>query len=91
MHHYLCRFLAGDQDQMEQVMDVLLKKCILSALIVFYISYISISKTLVNVLNCVEVHDSAVAGIDQTTDYWVLDTDVVCHKGSHAILAGLLA
>ena len=69
----------------------LLKKCILSALVVFYISYISISKTLVNVLNCVEVHDSAVAGIDQTTDYWVLDTDVICYEGSHAILAGLLA
>ena len=69
----------------------MLRKCVLSALVVFYISYISITKTLINILNCVEVHDSTMAGIDQTTDYWVLDTAVICYEGSHAILAGLLA
>ena len=69
----------------------LLKRCILSALVVFYISYISTTKTLVNILNCVEVHDSTMVGIDQTTDYWVLDTAVVCYEGSHAFLVGLLA
>ena len=69
----------------------LLRKCFLSAIVVCYISYISISKTLVNILNCAEVHDSTTAGIDQTTDYWVLDTAVICNEGSHAILAGLLA
>ena len=69
----------------------LLRKCVLSALVVCYISYISISKTLINILNCVEVHDSAIAGIDQTTSYWVLDTAVTCNEGSHAILTGLLA
>ena len=30
-------------------------------------------------------------GIDKTTDYWVLDTDVRCYEGSHASLAFLLA
>ena len=69
----------------------LLKKCILSALVVLYISYISITKTLVNILNCVKVHDSTTVGIDETTDYWILDTAVICNEGSHAILAGLLA
>ena len=69
----------------------LLRKCILSALVVFYVSYISITKTLVDILNCVEVHDSTVAGIDETTDYWAVDTSVECYERSHAALAYLLA
>ena len=69
----------------------LLRKCVLSALVVFYISYISITKTLVSVLNCVEVHDSMTVGVDETTDYWAVDTGVECYKGSHATLAYLLA
>ena len=69
----------------------LLKQCVLSALVVCYISYISITKTLVNILNCVEVHDSMMVGIDHTTDYWTVDTSVECYEGSHAALAFLLA
>ena len=69
----------------------LLKRCILSALVVFYISYISTTKTLINILNCVEVHDSTIAGFDQTTSYWAMNTAVTCYEGSHAILAGVLA
>ena len=69
----------------------LLKKCVLSSLVVFYISYISITKTLVNILNCIEVHDLRIAGIDETTDYWAVDTSFKCYEGSHAKLAYLLA
>ena len=69
----------------------LLKKCVLSALVVFYISYISITKTLIDILNCIEVRDSMAVGVDRTTDYWAMDTSVECYKGSHAILAVLLA
>ena len=65
----------------------LLKRCVLSTLSVFYISYISISRTLVQILNCVEVHDSN----DATKVYWTVDTSVECYKESHAALAYLLA
>ena len=68
----------------------LLKKVILSALVVFYISYISLSKTLVNILNCIEVHDSTLVEFDTVTDYWAMDTGIVCYEGSHALLVGLL-
>ena len=67
------------------------KRCVLSTLVVCYISYISISKTLINILNCVEVQDSTLVEIDDTTDYWAMDTHVRCYEGSHAILAFLLA
>ena len=69
----------------------LLKRCVLSALAVFYISYISICKTLVNILNCIGIHDSTVVWIDGTTDYWAVDTSIRCYRGAHAILVGLLA
>ena len=69
----------------------LLKCCILSALVVCCVSYISITKTLVNILNCVEVYDSTLIGIDATTVYWTVDTSVECYEGSHAALAFLLA
>ena len=69
----------------------MLKQCVLSALVVCYISYISITKTLVNILNCVEVHDSTLVGIDDTAVYWTVDTSVECYEGSHAALAFLLA
>ena len=69
----------------------LVRECVLSALVVFYVSYISITKTLINILNCVEVHDSTLVGIDGTTDYWFMDTSIKCYEGSHAALAFLLA
>ena len=69
----------------------LLRKCVLSSLVVFYISYMSATKTLINIFNCVEVHDSATVGIDETTNYWAVDTGVECYEGSHAALAYLLA
>ena len=70
----------------------MLKQCVLSALVVCYISYISITKTLVNILNCVEVYDSNDTTTDYTTKvYWTVDTSVECYEGSHAALAFLLA
>ena len=68
----------------------LLKKVILSAIVVFYINYISLSKTFINILNCIEVHDSTVVEIDTVTDYWAMDTGIVCYEGSHAALTSLL-
>ena len=68
----------------------LLKKIILTGIAVLYISYISLSKTLVGILDCVEVHDSVDSEIDVTSDYWVTDTKIECYKGPHALLAFML-
>ena len=67
-----------------------LKKVILSALVVFYMTYISLSKAFLNVMSCIEVHDSIVVDQDHTTNYWSLDTSIECYTGSHALLAGLV-
>ena len=68
----------------------LLKKIVLTAIAVLYISYISLSKTLVSILDCVEVHDSVDFEIDSTSDYWATDTKIECYKGPHALLAFML-
>ena len=68
----------------------LIRRSALSAVAVFYISYISITQTLVNILNCVEVHDSVNILVDSTTDYWAVDTSLKCNDGSHAVLAAAM-
>ena len=68
----------------------LMKKVVLSALVVLYMTYISLSKAFLNILSCIEVHDSIVVGKDRKTDYWSLDTSVECYTGSHALLVGLV-
>ena len=65
-----------------------LKRSVLSAVAVFYISYISVTRTLVNILNCIEVHDSIDVMVDSTSDYWAVDTSLRCYEGAHATLAG---
>ena len=65
-----------------------LRRSILSAVAVFYISYISVTKTLVNILNCIEVHDSTDVMSDAVSDYWAVDTSLRCYEGSHATLTG---
>ena len=66
----------------------LMKRSVLSAVAVFYISYISVTQTLVDILNCIEVHDSTDVMIEATSDYWAVDTSLKCYQGSHATLAG---
>ena len=68
----------------------LLTKVGLSALVVFYISYISLTKTLINIFSCIRVYDSVTVNSDDTTDYWAVDTGITCYAGSHALLAGLV-
>ena len=65
-----------------------LKRIVLITIAVCYISYISITKTLVNILNCIEVHDCTDVMIDATSDYRAMDTSLKCYEGSHAALAG---
>ena len=68
----------------------LLRKVILSATAVFYISYLSLTKTIINILICLEVHDSVDFINDSTAQYWAMDTSVTCYKGSHVVLASAL-
>lgn len=68
----------------------LIKRCVLSTLAVFYISYISVTKTLVNILNCIDVHDSTDAFDDHQSSYWAVDTSIKCLEESHAILTGVI-
>ena len=69
----------------------LLKKIILTTIAVLYISYISLTKTFVGILDCVEVYDSIDSEFDVTSNYWSTDTKIECYKGPHALLAFLLA
>ena len=68
----------------------LVKKIALSFLAVFYISYVSLTRTLVKMISCIEVHDSSVGGVDSTTNFWATDTSIQCYRQSHAVLAFVL-
>ena len=76
--------------RLKETVDYLIKRCILSFVAVSYLSYIALTKTVVNVLSCVDVHDSADLMDDGVTAYWAMDTSLECYKGSHAVLAGLV-
>ena len=62
------------------------KRALLSFLAVTFLTYVSITKTAVNTLHCIKVHDSTDFD-DHTNEYWALDTSLKCYKGSHAVLA----
>ncbi len=68
----------------------LVKKIVLSFLAVFYISYVSLTKTLVKIVTCIKVHNSVIIGVDSTADYWATDTSIHCYQQSHAVLAFVL-
>ena len=66
------------------------KRALLSFLAVSYMSYISVTKTAVNTLNCIDIHDSTHIDLDHTTRRWAMDTSLTCYKGSHAVLASFI-
>ena len=76
--------------RLKETADYLIKRCVLSFMVVAYLSYITLTKTVVNVLSCVDVHDSMDLGDDSTTAYWAMDTSLECYEGSHAALAALV-
>jgi len=62
----------------------LAKRCLLTVVVVFYVSYISLTKAAINVFYCVDVHDStSLETVSETHTYWALDTAVRCFEGSH--------
>lgn len=63
---------------------VLVRRCILTVVVVFYVSYISLIKAAINMFYCVDVHDgTTLEEIDDTHAYWALDTSIRCYAGSH--------
>ena len=67
----------------------LIQRSLLSLNVVSYVAYIGVTKTVVNILNCIKVHDSTVFLKDSTTYYWAVDTSQECLSGTHAVLAGV--
>ena len=63
------------------------KALMLSTLAVVYLTYISITKTAVDTVHCIGVHDSIDVEDDHVSRYWAMDTSLKCYEGSHAILA----
>jgi len=70
----------------------LLKRAILTAVVVFYVSYISLTKAAINVFYCIDVRDGRTLENSHVThEYWAVDTAVRCFEGSHLNLAMFVA
>lgn len=62
----------------------LLHICTLSA---FYVSYIDITRTVLQIVHCTKVDQDTPASPDNAlSNYWVNDTDVKCYEGHHLVL-----
>lgn len=62
--------------------SLLQRRLVLSAVVVFYVSYIGWAEQFSSAFHCVHID----TGIDHKTWYWTQDTSVECFKGSHATL-----
>ena len=74
----------------KETISFLAKRCILSFMVVSYLSYITITETAINVLSCIDVYDSLELGSNATHAYWAVDTSLRCYEGSHAVLVALI-
>ena len=66
------------------------RRALLSFLVVAYLTYVSITRTAVNALYCIDVHDSMEVDVDRIDRFWAVDTSFKCYKGSHAVLATMV-
>ena len=68
----------------------LLKRCVLSLMVIWYITFVPVLKTALSVFLCVDVHDSThLDGADvhnSTHKYWAVDTALECYQGDHSML-----
>ena len=68
------------------------KRCVLTAVSVLYVSYLSLAGTAINVFYCIDVFDEVtLVSINSSHSYWVADTSVRCFVGSHKVLAYVIA
>lgn len=84
-------FWATRRSKKNQDKAYLLKRCILTALVVLYISYISLTKAAINVFYCVDVYDATILDDEEMHPYWAIDTAVRCFEGSHMKLLVFVA
>ena len=63
------------------------QRTLLAVCAVLYIGYISITRSLVQILNCISVDDTSDGDGESSTKYWAANTNVECYTGTHAILA----
>ena len=60
------------------------KRCLLTLMVIWYITLVPVLKTALSVFLCVNVHDSAAfEEVDATHMYWAVDTGMKCYEGDH--------
>ena len=65
----------------------LAKRCMLSLMVIWYVTLVPVLKTALSVFLCVDVHDSMdLDKVDATHKYWAVDTALECYQGDHSIL-----
>ena len=63
------------------------KRCMMSLMVIWYITLVPVLKTALSVFLCVDVHDSMdLEEVDATHKYWAVDTALECYRGDHSIL-----
>ena len=88
----ICSFWAIRTVSRRMPWKFFVKRCILTAVSVLYVSYLSLAETAINVFYCIDVFDEVtLEGINTPHSYWVADTSVTCYAGSHRVLAYVVA
>ena len=60
------------------------KRCLLSAMVTWYVTLVPVLKTALSVFLCVDVHDSTnFAEVNTTHVYWAVDTSMKCYEDDH--------
>ena len=63
------------------------KRCLLSVMVIWYVTLVPVLKTALSVFLCVDVHDSAeIAEVNASHMYWAVDTSMKCYEGDHSTL-----
>ena len=68
----------------DRLQRYLSKRCLLSAMAIWYVTLVPVLKTALSVFLCIDVHDSAdFAEVNVTRLYWAVDTSMKCYEGDH--------
>ena len=71
----------------ERAVRYLEKRCVLSLMVIWYITLVPVLKTALSVFLCVDVHDSTnLEETEATHKYWAVDTALRCYEGDHSKL-----
>ena len=67
-------------------LHLLAKRCLLSLMVLWYITFVPVLKSVLSVGLCIDVHDVDDFEDESTTMYWAVDTSVKCYEGDHSKL-----